>query len=87
MSTAETTSSAKHVRPIAETNMKAAALAVLSALLASPCVAQTASGEIEKLKQQFVEALNTGDAAMIARIYTERAIVLPPASGRRPISS
>ena len=58
--------------------MKAAALAVLFALLGSPCVAQTASGEIEKSKQQFVEALNTGDAAMIARIYTERAILLPP---------
>lgn len=58
--------------------MKAAALAVLFALLASPCVAQTASGEIEKSKQQFLQALNTGDAAMIARIYTERAIVLPP---------
>jgi uncharacterized protein (TIGR02246 family) len=78
MSMADTTSSDKHVGPGAETNMKAAALAALFALLGSPCVAQTASGEIEKSKQQFVEALNTGDAAMIARVYTERAILLPP---------
>ena len=80
-SIAETTSSDKHVGPVAEANLKTAALAVLFALPASPCVAQTASGEIEKSKQQFVQALNTGDAAMIARIYTERAIVLP-AQGR-----
>ena len=75
---ADTRYSDKHVGPVAETNMKAAALAVLFALLASPCVAQTASGEIEKSSQQYLEALNESDAAMLASMSTERAILLPP---------
>ena len=58
--------------------MKAAVVAVLVALLASPCIAQTAAGEIEKAKQQYLEALNEGDAAMLARMSTESAILLPP---------
>ena len=58
--------------------MKVVAVAALVALLASPCVAQTAAGEIEKAKQQYVEALNEGDAATLARMSTERAILLPP---------
>ena len=58
--------------------MKAAILVALFVVLASPSIAQTTAGDIEKSKQQFVEALNTGDAVMIARMYTERAIVLPP---------
>ena len=58
--------------------MKAATFATLFMLLASPSIAQTLAGDIEKSEQQFVEALNTGDAVMIARMYTERAIVLPP---------
>lgn len=58
--------------------MKVAVVAALIALLASPCVAQTAAGEIEKAKQQYLEALNEGDAAMLARMSTERAILLPP---------
>jgi uncharacterized protein (TIGR02246 family) len=58
--------------------MKVAVVAALVVLLASPCVAQTAPGEIEKAKQQYLEALNEGDAAMLARMSTERAILLPP---------
>jgi len=58
--------------------MKAAALAVLFALLASPCVAQSAAGEIAKARQEFVQAINMGDADMVAGMYTERAVVLPP---------
>ncbi len=58
--------------------MKVALAAALLALLASPSVAQPAANEIENANQQFVEAINKADAAMIGRIYTERAIVLPP---------
>lgn len=58
--------------------MKVAVIAALVALLASPCVAQTAASEIEKAKQQYLEALNEGDAAMLARMSAERAILLPP---------
>ena len=58
--------------------MKLAVVAALVAVLASPCVAQTAAGEIKKAKQQYLEALNEGDAAMLARMSTERAILLPP---------
>jgi ketosteroid isomerase-like protein len=58
--------------------MKAVILAALLMLLASPSVAQTAAGGIEKSRQQFVEAINTGDSLMLARMYTERAVVLPP---------
>jgi uncharacterized protein (TIGR02246 family) len=58
--------------------MKAAIVAALFALMASPSTAQTAAGEIEMANQRFVQALNKGDAAMIAGMYTERALVLPP---------
>jgi ketosteroid isomerase-like protein len=58
--------------------MKAAILAALFVLLALPSVAETAAGDIEKAKQQFVEAVNTGDTVMIGRMYTQRAVVLPP---------
>jgi len=58
--------------------MKVAIVAAIFALIVSPSVAQTTAGEIEKAKQQFVQALNEGDAEMVARMYTERAMVLPP---------
>jgi ketosteroid isomerase-like protein len=58
--------------------MKVLVVAVLVALLASPCVAQTAPSGIEKAKEQFLEAINEGDAAMLSRMSTERAILLPP---------
>jgi ketosteroid isomerase-like protein len=59
--------------------MKAALIAALFALAAaSPSMAQTAAGEIEKANQRFAEAFNKGDAATVGRMYTERAVVLPP---------
>jgi len=61
--------------------MKVIVVATLIGLLASPCVAQTAAGEIEKAKQQYIGALNEGDAATLARMSTERAILLPPNAG------
>ncbi len=58
--------------------MKVAVVAALVALAASPCVAQTAAFEIEKAEQQYLKAVNEGDAAALARLSTERAILLPP---------
>jgi uncharacterized protein (TIGR02246 family) len=58
--------------------MKIAVAAAFLVVLAQPSVAQTAAGEIEKARQQFDQALNMGDADMIARMYTEHAVVLPP---------
>jgi len=58
--------------------MKIVVVAALVALVGSPCAAQTAAGEIERVKQQYLEALNEADAATLARMSTERAILLPP---------
>ena len=58
--------------------MKFAVVAALAVFLASPCVAQTAATEIEKARQQYLEALNAGDADVLARMSAERAILLPP---------
>ena len=58
--------------------MRAAVVAALVALVAPPCVAQTAADEIEKAEQQYLRAVNEGDAAALARMSTERAILLPP---------
>ncbi len=58
--------------------MKAAVVAALVALVASPCVAQTGADGIEKAEQQYLKAFNEGDAATLARMSTERAILLPP---------
>ncbi len=58
--------------------MKVAVVAALVALMVSPCVAQTAADEIEKAEQQYLKAFNEGDAEALARMSTERAILLPP---------
>jgi len=58
--------------------MRTAFIAALFALVASPGLAQTASGEIEKANQRFMDAFNSGDAATVGRLYTEQAVVLPP---------
>ncbi len=58
--------------------MKVAVVAALVALMVSPCVAQTAADEIEKAQQQYLKAFNEGDAEALARMSTERAILLPP---------
>lgn len=49
-------------------------------VVASPSFSQTAADEIEKANQRFEKAFNTGDAARVARMYAERATVLPPGS-------
>src|SRR3974377_649126 len=58
--------------------MKIFVVAALVALGGSRGAAQTAAGEIERVKQQYLEALNEADAATLARMSTERAILLPP---------
>jgi uncharacterized protein (TIGR02246 family) len=60
--------------------MKVAVVAALVALVVSPCVAQTAADEIEKAEQQYLKAINDGDATALAGMSTERAILLPPNS-------
>jgi uncharacterized protein (TIGR02246 family) len=61
-----------------EAAMKTALIAVLLALAVSPSLAQTVASEIEKANQRFEFAFNKGDAAAVARMYAERATVLPP---------
>lgn len=51
-------------------------LAVCLGLLAAPALAQTKAA-IQKLDDQFTEALNTGDAAAVASMYAKDAYVLP----------
>ena len=58
--------------------MKVTIVAAILALLALPCTAQTAATDVEKVRQHYLEALNEGDAAMLARMSTERAVLLPP---------
>jgi ketosteroid isomerase-like protein len=58
--------------------MKVTVVAALVAFLASPCVAETATGEIGKAHQQYLDALNEGDVAMLASMSTEHAVLLPP---------
>jgi uncharacterized protein (TIGR02246 family) len=60
--------------------MKSVLFAVLLplALTASPSIAQTAAAEIDKANQRFEQAFNKGDAAALAKMYTEQATVLPP---------
>lgn len=58
--------------------MKLTIAVALIGLVAAPCVAQTATGDIEKARLQFAEFVNEGDAASLAGMFTERAIVLPP---------
>jgi uncharacterized protein (TIGR02246 family) len=38
-------------------------------------------GEIEKLNSRFAELFNKGDAAGVAALYTDDAVVLPPGAG------
>ena len=52
-------------------------MVVLFAVLAGSAVAQD-KGTIEKLNDQFVAAFNRGDAAAVAAMYTNDAVVLPP---------
>ena len=58
--------------------MKAAIVAALLAIVASPSVAQPLAAEIESAHQLFAQALTARNPATIAATYTEHAIVLPP---------
>jgi ketosteroid isomerase-like protein len=60
--------------------MKIAVVAAFVALLASPCVAQTAPTGIEHAQEQLLQALSEGDAATLAGMSTDHAILLPPNS-------
>ncbi len=65
-------------RPNFTSFRKAAIVVAGLVLMAGPSLAQTAASEIANSQRQLVRALYNGDAAMIARMYTERATVLPP---------
>ena len=54
-----------------------AMLAVCFGLLAPPVLAQT-KAQMQKLDDQFAYAVNTGNAAAVAAMYTKDAYVLPP---------
>ena len=53
-----------------------ALLAICFGLLAAPAVAQT-KAVIQKLDDQFAAAVNTGNTATVAAMYTADAYVLP----------
>ncbi len=69
--------------------MKALALAASAFLLAAaPSLAQQqAPAEIADANRRFEQAFNRGDAAAVAALYTENAVLLPPGAdmltGRR----
>ena len=56
-----------------------AILAAVFAILATPALAQS-KAEIQKLNDQWAAALNKGDSAAVAAMYTRDAYVLPPGS-------
>jgi uncharacterized protein (TIGR02246 family) len=58
-------------------------IALISALCLVAMVAARAQdkSEIEKLNARFAEHFNKGDAAGVAAMYTEDAVVLPPGAG------
>lgn len=51
---------------------------VLIGFMAAPVVAQSAKSSIEAASAAFEEAYNSGDAAALAALYTEDAVLLPP---------
>lgn len=53
-----------------------ASLALCLGLFSAPALAQS-KAEIQKLNDQFVAALNKGDIAAVAAMYTQDATVLP----------
>ena len=55
---------------------RVAILAACLGLIAAPAVAQTKAA-IQKLDNQFANAVNTGDAAAVAAMYAKDAYVLP----------
>ena len=70
--------------------MRATLLAIVLSALASAAAAQD-KATIEKLNEAFAAAVNKGDAAAVAALYTEDAVALPPGApmvtGRRDIEA
>jgi len=60
--------------------MKAAFLAIPLLLLAASAQARDVKTDIEAANQKFGAAYDAGDAAAVARLYTEHATVFPPGS-------
>jgi uncharacterized protein (TIGR02246 family) len=60
--------------------MSAALLAGCALFAASPSFAQSVMKEIEAANARFEQDFGKGDAAALARMYTENATVLPPDS-------
>ena len=59
--------------------MKALALAATAFLLAAaPSLVQQVPAETAATNHRFEQAFNRGDAAAVAALYTENAILLPP---------
>jgi uncharacterized protein (TIGR02246 family) len=58
--------------------MKRLVLGAAVVFLAAPALAQSVRSEIEKANAAWTAAFNRGDAAGVAALYTEDAIVLPP---------
>ncbi|MBN9559327.1 MAG: DUF4440 domain-containing protein [Alphaproteobacteria bacterium] len=69
--------------------MKAALVAAALLLASAPAIAADLKAEIQHDNERFAQAFNKGDAAAVARMYTEHANALPPgapmASGRAAI--
>ena len=58
--------------------MKSAILAIALVLLPIAAFADDVKDAIEKANAKWVAAYYKGDAAAMARLYTEKAVVLPP---------
>jgi uncharacterized protein (TIGR02246 family) len=71
--------------------MKAAILLIPLLAMAATAQARGIKDDIDAANAKFVAAFNKGDAAGVARFYTEQATVLPPgapmAEGRAAIQS
>ncbi len=71
--------------------MKAALVAAVLLMASVPALAEDLKAEIQRDNDKFTQAFNKGDAAAVARMYTEHANALPPgapiASGRAAIQT
>ncbi len=61
---------------------KTGLIAVFVAFLAVPAWAGSAADAVQAGTVSFVEAFNSGDGEALAALYTEDAVLLPPASER-----
>ena len=71
--------------------MKTVFLAIPMLVLAASAQARDLKAEIDAANAKFVAAVNNGDAAGVAQLYTEKATALPPgepmAKGRPAIQA